>query len=417
MLKVLSLNSVSVGISFVLGIFSSKLISVFLGPSGMALLGNFRNFSSMAKSIGTLGINNAVIKLVVENKGDRKTLSAIYSTFFWWYLLVSVTLAIVVFVAADTVSALLFFSNRYSFPVRLFGMLLPLMAINAFWLAIFNSWGKFKIIIVIQIISNVLIFAATALLIWQHQLAGGLFAIGLGEFLLFLVTFVFIRIDNKHFDFNLTMTCQRVYLKTMGKFSTMALLSAVLVPVTLILIRNQIVAQSSIAQAGIWDALGRLSGFYMLLVNSGLSLYYMPKLAALKTDLEFRKELVYFFRLLVPVFAAMLVVIYIFKGVILNLAFTNDFAAIKSLLVWQLIGDFLKMATLAFGFQILVKTRIRDYFIVELVFNLSYLLLCFLWIGQGGVEAALQAYCLSAGISLLVVLWMFRNTLFGKYHS
>jgi PST family polysaccharide transporter len=87
LLKVLSLNSISVAVSFVLGIFSSKIISVFLGTSGMALTGSFRNFALMIKSVATLGINNSIVKLFVENKEDKKELSVIYSTFFGFFYL------------------------------------------------------------------------------------------------------------------------------------------------------------------------------------------------------------------------------------------------------------------------------------------------------------------------------------------
>jgi len=86
LIKVLSLNSVSVGISFVLGMLSSKIVSVFLGPSGMALMGSFRNFTTMIKSVATLGINTSVVKLIVENKDDREEVSIIYSTFFGVFL-------------------------------------------------------------------------------------------------------------------------------------------------------------------------------------------------------------------------------------------------------------------------------------------------------------------------------------------
>ena len=76
------MNSFSVAISFLLGLLSTKIISVFLGASGMALMGSFRNFSTMTKSLATLGINNSVVKLFVENKKNREELSIIYSTFF-----------------------------------------------------------------------------------------------------------------------------------------------------------------------------------------------------------------------------------------------------------------------------------------------------------------------------------------------
>ena len=82
LIKVLSLNSISVAVNFLFGIISVKIISVYLGASGMALLGSFRNFTSIVKSISTIGINNSIIKLFVENKEDRDELNVIFSTFF-----------------------------------------------------------------------------------------------------------------------------------------------------------------------------------------------------------------------------------------------------------------------------------------------------------------------------------------------
>ena len=94
LIKVLSLNSVSVGVSFVLGLLSSKIISVFLGPSGMALMGSFRNFTAMIKSIATLGMNTSVVKLIVENKEDKEEVSIIYSTFFGVFLGLAIVLGV-----------------------------------------------------------------------------------------------------------------------------------------------------------------------------------------------------------------------------------------------------------------------------------------------------------------------------------
>ena len=112
-LKVLSLNSFSVAISFVLGIFSSKIIAVYLGSSGMALMGSFRNFASMIKSLATLGISNAVIKLFVENKEDKESLSIIYSTFFWLFLGLSSFLGLLVCVLATPIADFLFFNEAF----------------------------------------------------------------------------------------------------------------------------------------------------------------------------------------------------------------------------------------------------------------------------------------------------------------
>ena len=410
----MSLNSFSVALSFVLGIFSSKIIAVFLGTSGMALMGSFRNFALMLKSVATLGISNSIVKLFVENKEDKRELSVIYSTFFWIFLFISTALALFVLLFASPISTFLFYTNSYTTPIRFFGLLLPLMVINSFWLAIYNGLEKFKRILLIQIISNVLVFGLTALLIWKKNIFGGLLSVAFGEVLMVLVTFIFVSRQADYFKFDLQKLISKKYFNTIKKFSVMALLTAIIAPLTLLFIRNMIVEKYAIQEAGIWDAVNRLSSFYMIFFSSGLSLYYMPKLASIHTESEFKTELKSYFKVFVPLFLVMLIVIYIAKGLILKLAFTPEFSKVESVLIWQLLGDFFRIMTLAFGFQILVKTMMKRYFLVEIVFNSMYFLLSFYLIEENATEGVLQAYFYTNVFCFLLVLFLFRKLFYSS---
>ena len=416
LLKVLSLNSISVAMSFVLGVFSSKIISVFLGTSGMALMGSFRNFALMIKSLATLGASNSIVKLFVENKQDKKELSIIYSTFFWLFLIVSTFLTLLLIVFSSSLSSFLFYTDSYSNPIRFFGLLLPFMVINTFWLAIYNGLEKYKSIVIIQIISNVIVFGVTALLIWKQGIVGGLYSIGIGEFLMVVITFLFIRVDNDYFKFDLQKTLSNKYIKVIQKFSIMAILSAIIVPLTLLIIRNNIVQSYSIHEAGIWDAVNRLSSFYMMFFSSGLSLYYMPKLASIDSEKDFVIELKSYFKIFVPLFLLMLIVIYIVKEMIIKVAFTEEFSSVNHLLIWQLAGDFLRIITLAFGFQIVVKMMLKRYFIGEIIFNLSYFLLSIYLMRYNAIEGVLQAYFYANLITLLLIIFMFKDIFINHFN-
>lgn len=409
LLRVLSLNSISVGISLLLGLLSSKIVSVFLGTSGMALLGSFRNFSGMVKSMATIGISNSVVKLVAENKENQKELSIIYSTFFWIFLIISIFLAILILLFSDSISQLLFFEITFSQPIRIFGGFLPLIVINTFWISIYNGLEKFKRIIVIQIISNVCIFFITAFLIWKYTITGGLYAISLGELIMVFITFLFIRKDKSYFKFDLKRLISKNYFLVIKKFSVMSLLSAILIPLTLLSIRNLIVDEYSLNEAGIWDAINRLSGFYMILFSSGLSMYYMPKLASISTDKDFKTELKQYFKIIVPLFFLMLIVVYFSRQLIVKLAFTAEFSSISEILIWQLMGDLIRIATLAFGYQILIKTMVNKYIFVEICFNVCYFLISLLLIKSEGVQGILKAYFIANLLSFLIVIIFFRK--------
>lgn len=411
------MNSISVVVSFVLGLFSSKIIAVFLGTSGMAMMGSFRNFTTMTKSMSTLGINNSVVKLFVENKDNQKELSIIYSTFFWLFLILSIAVATIVLLFSNAISEFIFFKNSYTFPIQIFALLLPLTVINVFWNAIYNGLNKFKRIVYIQIISNILVFCSTAILVWKHHLVGGLLSLAIGEFLMVVVTYIYIKYDGELFSFDLKKIISKHYLKIIQRFSIMALLTAVIAPLTLILIRNCIVTNYSLKEAGIWDATNRLSSFYMLFFSSGLSLYYMPKLASLTTELEFKKELKSYFKWLVPLFFVMLVLVFLMKEWILAIAFTPEFYNVKGTLIWQLSGDLLRIMSLAFGFQIVVKTMMKRYFFIEIIFNLTYLVLSLFLIKSSAEKGALQAYFWANLVSFLGMILMFRKLIFGKTNS
>ena len=375
----------------------------------MALLGSFKNFTSMFKSMSTLGINNLLVKLVVENKDDKKELSIIYSTFFWIFLLISFVLGCGILIFSGCIADFLFFNNSYVIPIQFFGLFLPLVVINVFWMAIYNGLEEFKKIVIIQIISNILVFGLSAFLIWKQNIYGGLLSVALSELLMVSVTFLFVRSDKGYFQFDLQRIINKKYFDAILKFSAMALLSAIIVPMTQILIRNHIVNHYSIEEAGIWDAVNRLSSFYMLIFSAGLSLYYLPKLAALETEEEFKDELKSYFKILVPLFLIMLIMVFLLKGIILDLAFTPVFSKIKGFLIWQLSADFIRIMTLAFGYQILVKAMIKKYFIVEIAFNSIYLFLSYYLVQFYSSEGALQAYFFANFFSLILILWMFRK--------
>lgn len=405
----MSLNSLSVGINFVLGIISVVIVARFLGPSGMALTGSFRNFTALFKSLSTLGINASVVRLFVENKEDKEALSKIYSTFFWILVLVSVSVGFLILLFSNAISHYLFEAANYRFAIQLFGLLLPLFVLNTFWIAIYNGFQQFKSIMVIQMISAVFVFLLTVGLIYYDRLNGALIAIAVSDLIMFFITAIFVYKNKAYFNFRLEKSISKPYLTVIAKFSVMALLSAVIVPGTLIVIRNLIIDVHSVEKAGIWDAANRISGFYMMFFSSGLSLYYMPKLAELKTDSEFKNELKFYFKTIIPIFILVLFLVFLLKDFIINIALTQQFKEVSSIMIWQLLGDFLKMISLAFGYQILVKTMTKKYFAVELVFNLSYFLFAFLLVQSQQVEGVVKAYFFANLLSLTLMIIFFRN--------
>jgi len=56
--RVSSLNSVSVVLKIGIGLITTNVLAKFVGPSGMALVGNMRNFVSLIEILSTLVFQN-----------------------------------------------------------------------------------------------------------------------------------------------------------------------------------------------------------------------------------------------------------------------------------------------------------------------------------------------------------------------
>ncbi|NMH26659.1 O-antigen translocase [Flavobacterium silvaticum] len=411
LVRVLSLNSISVGINFVLGFASAKIISVFLGASGMALIGSFRNFIAMVKGLCTMGISSAVITLIIENKENPKALSAIYSTFFWLLAIASVVLSGIGLFFCNALSQFLFYTIDYVNPLRLFLLLLPLVVLTIFWLAIYNGFSLFRKIIYIQTISSILVFAVSGIGIWKFGIDGGLVSLAIGEVLIVGVTSVYLVKDIRQFDWKLQFGIDGTYLNNIRKFAIMAIVSAVVGQGTLLLIRNILIADSGLSQAGIWDAANRFSGFLMTFINSGLTLYYMPKLASSQSEQEFVAEIRTYYKILVPLSLVLIVSLYALRNLVIHLVFSAEFSPVADLIKWQLAGDFLRILYLAFGFRLLVKQQVWRYCSIEIGFNVIYLLLSYELVSRYEAEAAVMAYFFANVVALLIMVWHFPVTI------
>ena len=99
--KVTSLNSVGMIVKILTGLITSKFLAVYVGPSGMALLGNLKNFTTTLEGISTLGFQTGIVKYVGENENNKVALNKIINTLLISFLLVTAILSTLLFTFSD----------------------------------------------------------------------------------------------------------------------------------------------------------------------------------------------------------------------------------------------------------------------------------------------------------------------------
>lgn len=412
--KATSLNGISILIKICIGFITSKVIAVFVGPSGMALVGNLRNFITSTEAFATLGFENGVVKYVAEHKNEDVKLKQTLSTIFLSVLLVCGIISVNLFLFSDYFNKSVFGSLfQYTFVFKALAIALPFYIGNIFIIATINGFGEYKKVIYTNIIGSFIGLLVSVLLIWQLRAEGALLSIILTPSLLFFVSLFYINKEIRLFKNISTKFYNLSFLKSLSSYSLMALVSAVLGPMVLLAIRKNIILNLGIEQAGFWEAMCRVSSYYFLFISSIIGIYFLPKLTVAKTHQETKSLFWEYYKGILPVFIIGMVIIYFLRDFIVQLLFTKEFLPVSKLFFWQLVGDTFKAASIILGYQFFAK-KLTLAFIVSEIFSLTVLYFSSIYfLSIYNIEGVVMAHAITFGTYFLTLVVYFRKRLFA----
>ena len=282
-----------------------------------------------------------------------------------------------------------------------------------FSFSIMNGFSKYKILLIINIIGQILGLLITLLLIYQNHIDGALIAAVVAPSLILLITFVgfmnqrslisAIKISNVSLDI----------LKKFSPFAVMALVSAIALPLVSIVIRNYIIDSIGIQEAGYWEAMNRISDYYLMFVSSLMTLYVLPRFNEINTKEAFRKEVINLYKTIVPIFGLGLVVIYFLRLFIVSLIFSEEFKPVENLFFWQLLGDFIKVLSIVIAYQFIAKKMFAHFIIIELFLVVMMYFSSVYLIDVYGVKGAVMGHFVSYVMHYGIILLIFGSSLFG----
>ncbi len=408
--KIATWNSFSVAIKIVSGLLTSKILAVFVGPSGMALVGNLRVFFTSLENISTLGFQNGIVKYVAEAENSDLELKKVLATVTMSLLAVAVVLSSVLYFLASYWNFLLFGEKfDFAFIIKVLAFSLPWYTISVFFTAVINGLGKYKKVIWINTIGNVLGFLLSIVLIINYKTTGALLALVLMPATLFFAAVFFANKEIafislfswKEFDFAI--------LKKLASYTVMTLATAVVGPFVYLAIRKNIILNLGLEQAGYWETMTRISLYYMMFVTTIISVYFLPQLATAKNNLATKKMFLEFYKLVLPLFIVAMVVLYCLRFYIIDLLFTPTFRPVAALFFWQLFGDIFKVAALILGCQFFAKKLTVAFLVTELFSLFMMFFLSTFLLKKYGIEGVVLAQAIDNIIYFFILLFYFRT--------
>ena len=300
--------------------------------------------------------------------------------------------------------------------IRIFAIVLPFYALNMFLFGIMNGFSNNKTLIVINIIGQVSSFSIALLLIYQNKIDGALISVVIAESIIFLITLVGIT-NRKSLMGQIQATAVSFrFLKQMLPYSLMVLSTAIIMPLIALVIRSYIIENIGYKYAGFWEAMNRISKYYLMYITSLLALYILPRFAKI-TSLDFlRKEALSIYKTLIPVLTVAFILIFIFKQYIVTFIFSDEFAPVEDLFGWQHLGDFVKILSIVIAYQFLAKKMFWHFIITEAFLAITLYLSSIYFIDYfHGIKGAVVGYFVSHVLYFGIVVMVFYSPFFKVY--
>ncbi|MGC8401436.1 hypothetical protein ACP3P6_15690 [Enterobacter mori] len=136
----------------------SKIIAVYTGPTGLALLEQLQSFASICNGVINASVSSGIVRYTSEHSDDPDEKFTL-----WWKGGVQVSLIIyaclcpVIILLSPLLSRLVFDSNDYTVYIILIGLFLPFSLLGTLLNSVLNGLQQYKRFVFTGMISVILL--------------------------------------------------------------------------------------------------------------------------------------------------------------------------------------------------------------------------------------------------------------------
>ncbi len=398
-----SLNAGVIVIRLGISLVIQRIIAQLLGEAGIAAIGQLRNVMAMLMSVSTMGVFNGIVKYVAEFKEDNEQLNKVFSTVFVFTAFGTVLAATVLFFGADYWSDVIFTNPNYGFVFKVLALMVPAIAMQRVFNGIVNGLSAYKKFAKIELFAYLLATALVIICLYTYKIDGVLIAIAVTPLIqLAMLLYLFGMVIKKHVAPK-KLSFKIPFGKELLAFTAMSFVSTLLLNYIEIDIRLMIKENITVEDAGYWTAMTFISKNYMVFSTAIFTLYIIPKFATITTEQAFKKEVLHIYKTLLPLFGVGMLLVFIFRDFVIDLVYPG-FDGMEPLFKWQLIGDFIRFASIILAYQFLAKKRVIPFVTTELLSLGLFYGFSKLFITTYGAEGVVMAHVLRYAVYFVVVL-------------
>lgn len=395
----------------------NKLLAVYVGPAGYVLLGQFQNAVQIVTAFASGAINVGVTKYTAEYSDEPSKQQRLWATAGTISLAGSTLTILGILLFRRELSSWLLHDEGYQSVFIWFAVGLVFFVLNSLLLAILNGKLEIRLYVAANVAGSLISFLITTAFVITQGIYGALVALSIFQSGAFFTTLLLCRKAAWFRARYLFGLIDIGIAKNLGKYTLMAITTAICAPVANMIIRDHLVMNFGSQSTGYWEAMSRLSGAYLMLFTTILGVYYLPKYAGLRSGAALRREILNGYKIILPVVTICCFAIYVLRDFIIITLFTREFLPMRDLFFWYQIGDVFKIGSWVLAFLMLGKTMLKSFMVTEVVFTASYILLTYLFTSRYGLIGTALSYAVNYLLYWFTLYLIMRNGILSDAHA
>jgi len=406
LLRTSLLNGISVLMKVLSALALNKILAIYVGPSGYAVIGQLQNAVAIASNVAGGAIATGVTRATAQHFDDSVHRQAVWRTATRITLLASAITAFGLILFHEPIAERVLQRQGMMDVILWLALAVPAVAFNNLLLAILNGKKEVRLYVISNIAGSVIGLLIAAGMTVSFGLHGAFVAFVLSPAAVLLVTALLVT---RKTDINLGDLFGKFDRQAAGglaSYGLMGLTTAIAAPASIMAIREILSATLGLEAAGYWQASWKISEIYLMLITTTLSVYYLPRLAEIRTPRELNAEILKVYKFVLPVALLCACTIYALRDFIILTLFTRDFSPMRDLFFWQLLGDAIKIGSWIPAYIMLGRGMAKVFVISEVSFALTQVLFTSVLVRIFGLVGAPMAYAAN-----YVLYWIFAALL------
>ncbi|WP_243614345.1 O-antigen translocase [Shimia aestuarii] len=397
-------------VNILISIFRMKLLAILLGPSGVGLFNIYNTLLQMMQQAASLGMAQSGVREIAASRGEEETLSLMRRVLFAAHLVQGMLAMLAVWLLRVQISTWLFSDASRATEVGLIGIAILLALLGTAQIAILQGMRRITDLGRVTVFGAFVATLVGLAAVWMQGENGLVWFILVQPLATVVIAQFYTRRLPRTSARHMSLADTWAAWKTMAKLGIAFMLGALATTATVLLVQGRISQELGLDAAGHFGAAWGITMTYVGFLLGAMGADYYPRLVEVIHDRTAAMRLMNIqSQLGLAIGGPVLLLLIGVAPWVITLLYSSEFAPAVTLLQWQSLGNVFKLASWALGFSIAASARSKTFLIVQVNFNVLFLLILWPTLAHSGIIAAGPAFTFAYILHFLVLSILVRR--------